>query len=393
MNDKRFNPNTFIDRQFEQEIFANLLARTDSARVLTVRDAGGMGKSHLLEKFQHRCTTNRPERIPVSLVKLDQLPDPSPLALIKQIVQHLARFEVATPRFTHHDNLRMSADFHSIRASVYLRSRTFGTKRGARERYDTATLRLTMVEILSDSDLRDLYFDLDVDYDNLSGQNKRDKVRELISHLQRSKRLPELLTLCNRLFPHADWQAVENRSQELYEAELLPFMSDWDDSPGLGESNNKPLTPEQEQTALDVSFRAFFDDINEICADQQVVLMLDTYERCPPALRDWIEEQLLERFVFHAKPPQHLLLVLGGRDIPNFQHRWPHEECEALVRSVKGLGKWQREDVADCLRVYGYDDYEEQDVDTFHRLIMLGIAPSEVVGLIQIAAANRRSAA
>jgi hypothetical protein len=68
MLNKRFDPRKFIDREFEQELFADLLLLKDDARILAIRDKGGMGKSHLLEKFQYRCRTNRPQRIPISLV-------------------------------------------------------------------------------------------------------------------------------------------------------------------------------------------------------------------------------------------------------------------------------------------------------------------------------------
>jgi hypothetical protein len=114
MTDKRFDPRKFIDREFEQELFTDLLLLKDDACILAIGDKGGMGKSHLLKKFQYRCRTNRPERIPLSLVELDQLPDNSPLALIKLIVQHLATFEIACPRFTHNNSMRLSADFLSI---------------------------------------------------------------------------------------------------------------------------------------------------------------------------------------------------------------------------------------------------------------------------------------
>jgi hypothetical protein len=33
--------------------------------------------------------------------------------------------------------------------------------------------------------------------------------------------------------------------------------------------------------------------------------------------------------------------------------------------------------------VHGYDNYEDQDVDAFHRLILRGIPPSDVVRLIE----------
>jgi hypothetical protein len=394
MASKRFDPRNFIDREFEQELFADLLLLQDDARILAIRDKGGMGKSHLLEKFQHRCRTNRPERIPISLVELDQLPDSSPLALIKLIVQHLARFEVACPRFIHYDSARVSADFMSIRTSTYLQMGATGRKQGAREQVNSAGLRLILVEHFNDGELRDICFDLTINYDGLPGQGTGDKARELIDYAWRYRRIHELVAHCRRLRPHADWQDVARIPvQEIGIAAPFGDLQSWDDEPLAARRNPtmEPLTPEQQSTAQEVCIRAFFDDLSAICADRQFVLMLDAYEKCDAKLKQWIEEQFLERLFFnHERRPHRLILVVSGRELPDFDARWPIEDCDALVRSVKELGKWRRDDVAECLRVHGYDDYEEQDVDTFHRLILMGIPPSEVVGLIQSVVANRR---
>ena len=82
MAEKNFDPKKFIDREFEQELFEELLQLKDNARILAIQDdKGGMGKSQLLEQFKYRCRTVKP-RTPVSLIALDQLPGDSPLDLI-----------------------------------------------------------------------------------------------------------------------------------------------------------------------------------------------------------------------------------------------------------------------------------------------------------------------
>ena len=68
-----FDPKKFIDREFEQEIFEELLKFESQARILAIKDTGGMGKSHLLEKFQYRCRVTKPRRTPLALIALDQL--------------------------------------------------------------------------------------------------------------------------------------------------------------------------------------------------------------------------------------------------------------------------------------------------------------------------------
>jgi len=98
MPKKEFDPHKFIDREFEQELFEELLQLKDQARILAIRDAGGMGKSQLLQKFQYRCRTVKP-RIPVSLIALDLLPDNSPLALMQEIEKDLSAL-LEFPTFT-----------------------------------------------------------------------------------------------------------------------------------------------------------------------------------------------------------------------------------------------------------------------------------------------------
>lgn len=121
MQGKAFDPQKFIDREFEQELFEELLQFKDAARILAIRDAGGMGKSQLLQKFQYRCRTAGRPRIPVCLVDLGQLPDQSPLSLVLQMQRELAAF-LSFPSFTPLDIARRAYDFTTIRGSVNLQA-------------------------------------------------------------------------------------------------------------------------------------------------------------------------------------------------------------------------------------------------------------------------------
>lgn len=77
------------------------------------------------------------------------------------------------------------------------------------EPVNTKLLRQIIATYFSDSELRDLCFDLDVDYENLPGQGKGDKARELVAHVGRHKRTAELVKEARRLRPTADWLNVE----------------------------------------------------------------------------------------------------------------------------------------------------------------------------------------
>ncbi len=64
--------------------------------------------------------------------------------------------------------------------------------------FDWAQLRQSLVESFDDNELRDLCFDLRIDYESLSGEGKSAKARELVTYCERHKRLDELQAAINR---------------------------------------------------------------------------------------------------------------------------------------------------------------------------------------------------
>ena len=68
-----------------------------------------------------------------------------------------------------------------------------------------SNLRQALNERLNESELRDLCFDLSVDYESLSGEGKADKARELIGYLQRRKRIAELIVKGEKQRPDIVW--------------------------------------------------------------------------------------------------------------------------------------------------------------------------------------------
>lgn len=73
---------------------------------------------------------------------------------------------------------------------------------------DLARLRQLLTEHFDLEELRTLCFDLkDVDYDDLGGEGKANKARELVAYLERRDRIPELVELCSQRRPNVDWKA------------------------------------------------------------------------------------------------------------------------------------------------------------------------------------------
>ena len=73
------------------------------------------------------------------------------------------------------------------------------------ERNYRADLREILVERFSESELRDLCFDLGIDYETLGGDNKRDKARELLLFGERHDRTLELFMAVNNARPGLAW--------------------------------------------------------------------------------------------------------------------------------------------------------------------------------------------
>ena len=69
-------------------------------------------------------------------------------------------------------------------------------------------LRQILDEHFDENELKTLCFDLDVDYDNLPGEGKASKVRELITYLRRRGRIFELVGTGKRLRPDVPWPEV-----------------------------------------------------------------------------------------------------------------------------------------------------------------------------------------
>ena len=71
---------------------------------------------------------------------------------------------------------------------------------------DPAVLRRFIVKHFNDSELRDLCLDMGVDHENLSGDNKADKARELVAYCERRQIVPGLVAKCKELRPNVSWE-------------------------------------------------------------------------------------------------------------------------------------------------------------------------------------------
>ncbi len=115
---------------------------------------------------------------------------------------------------------------------------------------------------------------------------------------------------------------------------------------------------EQEEFAREECIKAFFADLKALGDQQPLVILLDSYERCDPDLQQWLLNDLLWPLCLDVPiRPAKVILVIAGRELPDFSL---HDQ---RVRSRESLAMWEEDHVNDFLRLHGYDDLDDDDVD------------------------------
>ncbi len=103
-------------------------------------------------------------------------------------------------------------------------------------------LRQEMVEAFNEEELKTLCFDLGVDYENVAGDTKAEKTREIISLFERKDRLKNLVLQCRRMRPEVDWPDVTDLEQASRVVNMLPAPEETIES-GYQTLNKAPIWP------------------------------------------------------------------------------------------------------------------------------------------------------
>jgi hypothetical protein len=69
-----------------------------------------------------------------------------------------------------------------------------------------AKLRQNLDQYFNESELRDLAFDMNVDYESLGGKGKSDKARELVAYCERRGTIPDLVDKCCEFRRNVTWE-------------------------------------------------------------------------------------------------------------------------------------------------------------------------------------------
>lgn len=90
--------------------------------------------------------------------------------------------------------------------------------------------------------------------------------------------------------------------------------------------DQRPLSENQRELT-----QCFFDDWREAKNSVYIVLLLDTYERAAPTIKDWIEQQLLEGI----KNIHGAIVVIGGREWPKTSDYWVNHSYRFPLKGVQ----------------------------------------------------------
>lgn len=138
-------------------------------------------------------------------------------------------------------------------------------------------------------------------------------------------------------------------------------------------SSRVDWTPEMEEFARHECIKAFFDDLKQISKKQPVVVLLDSVdERSNADLREWIFRELIRRYCLDRETrPARFILVLAGRDLPDFKNLLGEMKFNMLVKSAGSLN-WEEDHVRDFLQLNGYAEMSAEDIQAVYRKIREG---------------------
>ncbi|MEK6336720.1 MAG: hypothetical protein AABM67_17470 [Acidobacteriota bacterium] len=138
------------------------------------------------------------------------------------------------------------------------------------------------------------------------------------------------------------------------------------------------------EQARNQCIKAFFEDLKSLYDENPLVVMLDSYDRCSEELKTWIIEEFVLPLSFNInKRPQRLLIVLSGRELPDFTLML-EEKYSDLVRASSPLSGWEKEHVNEFLKVHQYTKLSDKDMDFVWEKIEKGFSIQQALMLADV---------
>ena len=177
----------FVNQEKKVLGFKKLLQPTTQQAVMLIEAPQDMGKTWLVGKMQRHCLEPTTD-IPVVHINFR---NPRQVHEIQDFLG-LVRFI--------RDKLGHAHYFNNLNATI----NSFGES-GVSNNVGLAQLRQKIEKHFNLDEVKELVFELAINYENLPGETLRSKSRELVNYCQRHNLLQKLVEHCLTLRSHVDW--------------------------------------------------------------------------------------------------------------------------------------------------------------------------------------------
>ena len=268
----------FVNREDVFTILGEMRSGARDTRILLIKGAEGMGKSWILRRVQLQNP-----KLPSTLVDLALSYGQDPQELVRGL-----KGQIAGVDWTEVDRILDQAD-QGYRIDF--------------QGYNQVKLLEIIITHFGLDDLRTICFNLNMDLDDLPGEGKTGKARELIFTMSRQPEgLKTLVEELRRVRQNIPWAGV-----------MAPDGKKALHLPGADDNQAKDLQLERLADTFVTALRPF-------TRKTPALLLIDTYEKATKPVRDW----LLNLFMPSIRQGvlAGVLVLVAGQEVPEFNRDW-----------------------------------------------------------------------
>jgi len=269
----------FVNRDEELKRVREMCTGKRHARILVIQGEEGLGKSWIL-----RCAYHEHQRLPAALMDLGLQYGQDPVELVAGLKKQITGVD-----WTAVDQVLAEASAASYPVDF--------------QGYDHVKLLEQITAYFSLDELRTLCFNLEIDLEELGGEGKTGKARELILYMsRRPSGLDMLVREIRKERPNLpmDKLIIANSRATVY----------------LASSDDTRFKELQLQRLAEVLVKA----LNIFTREKPVLILLDTYEKGTKSVEQWLGQYFLP--LIRQGDLAGLLVVIAGRQVPTFDREW-----------------------------------------------------------------------
>jgi hypothetical protein len=269
----------FVNRDTELQRLRDICTGKRETRILLIKGQEGIGKSWIL-----RCAFHEHRNLPVALMDLALQYGQDPIELVRGLKNQIIGVD-----WTMVDKILAQSDATSYPADF--------------ASYNQEKLLKLITGHFSLDELRTVGFNLGIELDDLRGEGRTAKARELILYM--SRRPNGLAMLVNEIRaerPNSPWDDVS-----MLNSEGTIFL------PGSDDRRGKELQ-------LQGLAEAVVNALHTFTSENPVLILLDTYEKGTKSVGEWLGQYFLP--LIRKGDLAGLRVVIAGREVPNFDREW-----------------------------------------------------------------------